>query len=398
LEACALRIALQLDGTVLPIQGPPGTGKTWTAAKLILALVRAGRRVGVTAMSHAVIDNLVRRVVALAASEGTPLRALLKAEPPDPHPAITYTASADEAEARVRHVDLLGATAWQWAREGMAASVDVLVIDEAGQMCLADAISVIHAAASLVLVGDPQQLEQPIQGTHPDGVGVSVLQHVLGEAQTIAPERGLFLDATHRLHPTICAYISEQFYEGRLVPGPHAARQGLTTAPLPAPGLYYLPVTHRGNQNHSDEEAAAVADLIARCLAGGTWTDDRGTSHPLTASDVLVVAPYNAHVAALRAALATRGLAAVPVGTVDKFQGREAVISIYSMATSLPEDAPRGLGFLYDRHRLDVATSRGRCATVLVASPALLRPICNTPVHLQLASGLARFVELAHQI
>jgi len=141
-----------------------------------------------------------------------------------------------------------------------------------------------------------------------------------------------------------------------------------------------------------------VADLIAACLAGGTWTSGDGQERALTERDVLVVAPYNAHLAAIRDALALRGLPGIMVGTVDKFQGREAAIAIYSMATSRPEDAPRGLGFLYDRHRLNVATSRARCASVVIANAALLRPTCATPLHLHLASALARFVELAKPV
>ena len=397
-EACALRLASNLDGTVLPIQGPPGTGKTSTAARMIVELVRAGRRVGVTATSHAVIEHLVSRTAALARTLGVPLRAALKCDEPDDtqQAGIEYIDNAQGAAARIGDLDLLGATCWQWARGDMRGTVDVLVIDEAGQLSLADGLAVTGAARSLVLVGDPQQLEQPIQGTHPDGVAVSVLQHMLGDAQTIAEDRGLFLDQTHRLHPTISAFTSEQFYERRLRSGPDVAVQAIAAGPLTAPGLYWHPVAHRGNQNRSLEEATAVAELIARCLApGGTWTTAAGRRERLTERDVLVVAPYNAHLMAIRDALTARGLGGILVGTVDKFQGREAAIAIYSMATSSPEDAPRGLGFLYDRHRLNVATSRARCASVVVASPALLRPVCSTPGHLHLASALARYVELA---
>jgi len=397
-EACALRLTQALDGTVLPIQGPPGTGKTSTAAKMILALFAQGRRVGVTATSHAVIENLVVKTVELARERGVPLRAALKCDEPadTQQDGIEYIASAADAEDRIANLDLLGATCWQWARKGMAGSVDVLFIDEAGQLCLADALAVTSATRNLVLVGDPQQLEQPIQGTHPDGVAVSVLQHMIGDRPTIASDRGLFLDKTHRLHPTLAAFTSEQFYSRKLRPGDHVRLQGLATEPFALPGLYWHPVEHHGNHNRSLEEAAAVAELIKRCVVSSAiWTNDRGESQPLTARDVLVVAPYNAHLAAIRDALSARGLADVRVGTVDKFQGREAAIAIYSMATSRPEDAPRGLGFLYDRHRLNVATSRARCASVIVASPALLRPVCTTPQHLHLVSALARFVELA---
>jgi predicted RecB family nuclease len=401
IETCAIRLALALDGTVLPIQGPPGTGKTWTAAKMILALAEAGLRVGVTATSHSVIENLVTKVVEFAHDGGQEVTAALKRDEPAESqlPGIYYTAEPKEADELARTVDVLGATAWQWARTEMKASVDVLFIDEAGQMCLTDAVSVCEATRSLVLVGDPQQLEQPIQGTHPDGVAVSVLQHMVGDAQTIAPERGLLLDETHRLSPSICPFTSEQFYERKLRSAAPTALQGIAAGPFIVPGLYWRPVEHSGNQNRSLEEADVVAQLVASCFAKGAfWTNTKGKRCDFTAADILIVAPYNAHAAAIRDALALRSLQGVAVGTVDKFQGKEAAIAIYTMATSCPEDAPRGLSFLYDRHRLNVATSRARCVSVVVANPSLLRPVCSTPKHLHLASALSRYVELAYPL
>lgn len=401
LEACLARLASSLDGAVLPIQGPPGTGKTHTAARMIVDLVRAGRRVGVTATSHKVIQNLVKRAVTLSEQTDDPFRALLKVDEIDESlpRSVQQLTDASKADKRSRAYPLFGATTWQWARDGMVDAVDVLFIDEAGQMSLADAVAVSRGARSIVLVGDPQQLEQPIQGTHPDGVAVSVLQHLIGDAQTIAPERGLFLDETWRLHPAVCSFTSEQFYESSLHAAGPTAAQAIDAHAITAPGTYWLGVEHRGNQNRSLEEAAAVAAL-ARALTsqGTTWIDATGVSHLLTPSELIVVAPYNAHVAAIRAALDAQDLRAVPVGTVDKFQGQEGAVAIYSMATSSPDEAPRGLGFLYNRHRLNVATSRGRVASVIVASPSLLDPSCRTPEHLRLANALCRFVDGAKRI
>lgn len=399
--ACAERLALALVDTVLPMQGPPGSGKTETAARMIVALARAGRRVGVTATSHAVIDNLVRRAADLARAQGAPLRALLKREADEvaPHPDIRTENNSTNAERLGRDMDVVGATAWHWARESMAGAVDVLIIDEAGQLSLADALAVCGATRALILVGDPQQLEQPITGTHPDGVAVSVLEHLLQGAATVAPERGLFLGETHRLHPTLCAFTSEQFYAGRLASAPHAQRQDICAPRLTGPGLYWLPVTAPGHTHRNEAEADAVADTLATTLGGGsTWTRADGTTLPLTPTDIVVVAPYNAHVTLVHDTLRARGLGDVRVGTVDKFQGQQATLAIYTMATSRPEDAPRGLGFLYDRHRLNVATSRARCASLLVCNPALLQPTCQTPAHLRLASTLARYVELATRL
>lgn len=395
--ACARRIALAMDGAVLPIQGPPGAGKTFIATEMILELLRAGRRVAVAATSHKVVRNLVARVAREATARNIRLRGALRTdgEPGEPILRVEETTDNARIDARIRDLNLVGSTAWLFARARLARVFDVLFIDEAGQMSIADALACAQAARSLVLVGDPQQLQQPVRGTHPDGVARSALQHLLGDAETIAPGRGLFLEETWRMHPTLCAFTSEQFYERRLGSAPGLDRQSISTPVLNGPGLYRLAVVHDGNQNRSTEEAEAIADVVARCLVpGSTWTDAAGSEHALTVDDFRIVAPYNAHVAVIRDALKRAGLAA-PVGTVDKFQGQEAPIAIYAMGTSLPQDAPRGLAFLYDRHRLNVATSRARCASILVHSPGLLRPDCQTPAHLHLASALCRFVELA---
>lgn len=392
---CAVRIALALRDDILPIQGPPGTGKTTTAARVIVELVRAGRKVGITANSHAVIENLIAKVAATARDQRVSLHAARKADG-DTNSKVELISDAKLAAARMPSLDVLGATAWQWARDDMRGAVDVLVIDEASQVSLVDALAMAGAARNLIIVGDPQQLEQPIQGTHPDGIAVSVLQHMIGDDRAVvADDRGLFLDQTHRLPPALARFTSEQFYEHRLISAPALGTRRLEAGPLHTAAAYWHPVAHGGNKNHSREEAVAVAQLIAACLAGGQWANVAGKRASLTADDVLVTAPYNAHVAEVRSALEARGLAAVRVGTVDKFQGQEAVLAIYTMATSRPEDAPRGLDFLYSRHRFNVATSRARCATVVVASPDLLRPSCTTPRHLHLANALARYVELA---
>ena len=307
----------------------------------------------------------------------------------------------DNAEARQaiadREVDVLGGTAWLWARPEFAGAVDVLFVDEAGQLSLANALAVSPAASSLVLLGDPQQLQQPQKGSHPDGVDVSSLQHVLGregEAQTMPADQGLFLPVTWRMAPAVCAFTSEQFYEGKLAPRPGLELQRLTgTRGHDGAGLVWIGVDHVANRNWSAEEIDAVEGLISRLLVpGASWTTSEGATKPLSAADILVVAPYNAHVNRLAERLAPRGVA---VGTVDKFQGQEAPVVIFAMASSSPEDAPRGMEFLYSRHRLNVATSRARCAAFVVASPALLEPECRTPRQMALANALCRFVELA---
>ena len=396
--AAARRLVLELGDGVLPVQGPPGTGKTHTGARMICELVRAGKRVGVTAVSHKVIGNLLKAVVRAAKEEGIDLRCLHKVtdtseELPE---GIFETTSNEELHASVvagRFV-VAGGTAWAWARREFFETLDVLVVDEAGQMSLANTLAAAQAARNLVLLGDPQQLEQPIQGAHPEGSDVSALEHLLAGAETMPDERGLFLAETWRLHPMICRFTSEIFYENRLEPRTGCERQALVGAtPFAGAGLWFVPVGHEGNQSSSPEEAERVAAIVEALLSADvSWIDRAGESKRLVRDDILIVAPYNAQVSAL-----SERLPDARVGTVDKFQGQEAPVVIYSMATSSPEDAPRGMEFLYDLHRLNVATSRARCVCIIVASPRLFEPECRTPHQMRLANALCRYGELARR-
>ena len=397
--AAVRRIAPRLDRSVLPVQGPPGSGKTYTGARMILDLLAGGKRVGVTANSHKVISNLLDAVCEAADGPPVEVRGIQKANDGDGCPdgrIVQAGSNAEVVEALAGDANLAAGTAWLWAREEMAGAVDVLVIDEAAQMSLANTLAVCQAAGSLVLLGDPRQLDQPIQGVHPPGADVSVLGHLLGESATVDPSRGVFLDQTWRMHPDICAFTTEQFYEGRLLPQPQLRRQTVVgPGPLAGHGLRFIPVEHAGNTNASAEEADCVAALIRELLdAGAAWVDREGVREPLTLQDVLVVAPYNAHVAVLRSTLP----AGARVGTVDKFQGQEAPIVIYSMATSTADEAPRGMEFLYSLHRLNVATSRARCVAAIIANPALLTPDCRTPERIRLANPFCRFLELAGSV
>jgi len=400
-EDAAVRLALGLRDSYLPIQGPPGTGKTFTAARQVLELVGQGRTVGITGPSHAVIHNLIGAVLRRAPA-GIVLRIGQRADGDNPflHPGAAMMSYPElERGLRGRKLDVVAGTAWMWAREEFAGSVDTLIVDEAGQVSLADALAVAGAARNLVLLGDPQQLAQPSQAAHPPGAGVSALEHILGERATMPADAGLLIDQTWRMHPDLCRFTSETFYDGKLTGVPGLERQQLLGDFAPSgSGLRIVEVVHDGNTNCSPEEAAVVARLVPEIL-GLTWQDKEGIRRPLTAADVLVVTPYNAQIRAIQAALADVGCdAGVRVGTVDKFQGREAPAVIYSMATSSPDEAPRGLEFLYDPHRLNVATSRARALAVIVASPVLLRVFCRTPRHMLLASALCSAWEAGSQL
>jgi uncharacterized protein len=396
-EARKLVLTLATQPGVLPVQGPPGSGKTFTAAIMILELVKQGKRVGVTAVSHKVISHLLDELCAIASERGVWLRVMQKPKEGQEgcKAAPVKLAGNGDVETALANgdVEVVAGTAWLWARPEMANAVDVLFVDEAGQMSLAHTLAIAQAATSLVLLGDPQQLEQPQRGVHPPGADVSALGHLLGGNKTISSEQGLFLTETRRMHPDICSFISEAFYEGRLLPRPENSEQRIhCKGQLGATGLRFVPVEHFGNQSESSEEVEAVLGLVNSLIReGASWTDKKGHTKLLAPSNFMVVAPYNAQVNALRIMLPE----GVQVGTVDKFQGREAPIVIYSMATSTPEDAPRGMEFLYSLNRLNVAISRAQCMAVLVASPALFHVQCRSPRQIELANAFCRYLELA---
>jgi predicted RecB family nuclease len=392
----ARRLAVALDASTLPIQGPPGSGKTWTGARMICSLLAAGKRVGITANSHKVIGNLLQEVLRAAPGEGVEVRAVQRGDKDDVVADDRVIRGKDNAHTRGlvdAGANLIAGTAWLWSSDKMIDAIDVLFVDEAAQMSLANAVSITPSTRSLVLLGDPQQLEQPLRGSHPPGAEKSALGHVLGGDATMPPERGLFLERTHRLHPQLSAYTSEVFYETRLEPHPGLERQRVDSrSALDGVGLRFMPRVAVGFDNESPPEAELVADLARSLVTGGsTWTDEHGTVRAITWEDLVIVAPYNAQVGAIARLLPP----VARVGTVDKFQGQQAPVSIYSMTTSSPELAPRGMNFLYSRNRLNVATSRARSIAVVVASPDLLRVRARTPEQMRLANALARFVEMA---
>jgi predicted RecB family nuclease len=393
----AMRIAPAISGGVFPIQGPPGAGKTFTGARMICELVKSGKTVGITANSHKVIRNLLDAVMKAASDTGTDINIVQKPSEmqPDQDHFRFVSANADLLGSIGNGSDVAGATAWLWASTDAANAVDVLFIDEAAQMSLANVLAVSRAASSIVLLGDPQQLDQPMQGSHPEGTDVSALHHILNRQQTISADSGLFLSETWRLHPDICRFTSELFYQNRLHPRADLELQNVRSeGRVNGTGLRYLAVPTEGNQSSSPEEADCVHDLVAEILnMGSSWIDKGGKEHKVSLDDILIIAPYNAQVFELRDRI-TGGR----IGTVDKFQGQEAPIVIYSMTTSSYSDAPRGMEFLYSLNRLNVATSRAKCLCILVASPLVFEAQCRTPRQMQLANAFCRYLELATAI
>ncbi len=388
LEA-AKELVAELGGRDLMIQGPPGSGKTYTGARLAVHLMSLGRRVGVTATSHKAIHNLVAEVEKAAREEGVAFRGLKKGDAYK-GPFVTTSGKQAHFSAPDDDVLLLAGTAWLFSREDMAGVVDTLFVDEAGQVSLADALALATCARDIVLLGDPQQLGQVSQGIHPHGAAASVLEHLLGGEDTVPADRGLFLSQTWRMHPDVCRFISETSYEGRLHSVPACERQRIDSSGLVGTGLRWLPVAQEGNRGASVEEADRIAAELDLLLAG-TFTDSNGREHRLGWDDVLVLTPYNAQVRCLRMRLGPLAR----IGTVDKFQGQEAPVVFFSMATSSGEDLPRNLEFLFSRNRLNVAISRAQSLAVLVASPKLLEIRCRTIEQMRMVNALCRFVEEA---
>jgi predicted RecB family nuclease len=365
---------LDLDSSYLAVHGPPGTGKTYTAAKIIAALVNDHQwRVGVVAQSHAVVENLFRelikagvdaaRVGKKAHGDGGAWQVL------DEKAYASFIAETDGC--------VIGGTAWDFANDTRvdAGSLDLLVIEEAGQFCLANTIAVARAAKNLMLLGDPQQLPQVSQGHHPEPVDASALGWLVDGHRTLPEELGYFLDRSYRMHPAVCAPVSRLSYENRL----HSEESCTAARHLDGydPGVRVLSVPHDGNSTSSPEEAAAIV-AATKLLLGSEWTDEDGTRE-LAETDVLVVAPYNAQVLLLQDSFAAAGMPDVAVGTVDKFQGRQAPVVFVSMTASSIDDVPRGISFLLNRNRLNVAVSRAKYLSVIVRSQALTEYLPATP-------------------
>jgi predicted RecB family nuclease len=370
-----------LDHSYLAVQGPPGTGKTHVGSHVVARLVERGWKVGVVAQSHAVVENLLRTAVSKA---GVDPRRVAKDVKHDEALPWDHRAAPDvERLLSTPGGALVGGTAWTMTGATVpAGSLDLLVIDEAGQFSLANTLAVAQASPRLLLLGDPQQLPQVSQGTHPEPVNESALGWISAGRATLPPELGYFLADSWRMTSQLCTAVSELSYEGRLQSAGAADLRFLDGVPA---GIQTVMVHHSGNITSSAEEAAEVVRQVDSHLGLG-WHDESGT-RPLGAEDILVVAAYNAQVNLIRDALDGAGHTAVRVGTVDKFQGQEAVVVIVSMACSAVAEAPRGMEFLLSRNRINVAVSRGKWRAVIVRAPELTNYLPTHPEGLKQLGG-----------
>ncbi len=369
LEA-SLRVVSSLRDSSLIMQGPPGCGKTYTASHLIVDLLNKGKNIGVVSNSHKAILNLLS-----ACSEVDPSVAGIKCGGgADPffaeHPGLRHI-EGSQAAIEAFEGGLLAGTAWLFSREELEGRFDYLFVDEAGQVSLANLVGMSACTKNIVLLGDQMQLSQPVQGHHPGETGSSALTWLLGNHATVPPDRGIFLETSWRMHPDVCRFISETVYEGRL----HSAKGNECQMVRPSEssthitrgsGILFHPVSHVGNTQASDEEAEAVRDL-ANELLRSEFTDRNGKARLLRLDDILFVAPYNMQVRRLQEIL-PRG---ARVGSVDRFQGQEAPVVILSLCSSAGEFGSRGLGFVLDRNRLNVAISRAQSLAIVVADPKI---------------------------
>jgi uncharacterized protein len=350
---------LDLDTSVLAIQGPPGSGKTFVGSRVIKELVDKGMNVGVVANSHSAIENLMWACLDAGVSPDAMAK---KTQAGDKGAKGWITPTTNKIFGAWRAGNsgyVVGGTSWSFcAKEFFEDSFDYIFIDEAAQFSLVDAIAVSANSKNLILLGDPRQLTQVVQAIHPGGVDNSALGHYMGDAAILESSSGYFLDVTRRMHPAINAPVSNLSYQNKLRSHPDTKAHVVAGV---EPGLVVVPVEHRANVSSSIEEAKVVLEIAQAQVA------------KLGASEVLIVAPYNAQVDLIRQMLDKAGLNEVAVGTVDKFQGREAMVVIVSLAASSALDAPRGLDFLLDRNRLNVAISRAKANCYLVYSPLLTR-------------------------
>ena len=392
----------RLDGTTLCIQGPPGTGKTFTAAAVIAELLRRGKRVGVTATSHKVILNLLGAVVAARtrAGESGGIYKVGKKEDEGDEALVMSGAVAlidsNEVVDSLAPGVLVGGTAWVFSREELQGQFDYLFIDEAGQVCLANAVAMGPSATNLILVGDQMQLSQPIKGSHPGDTGLSCLEYVLQGHATIPPELGVFLGVSYRMHSDVCRLISDAIYDSRLTSFKAAERQrvvkGAGLLVTAETGVVWIPVRHEGCAQSSEEETEAI-QRITKELLRRSFIGQKGDERRMTIADILFVAPFNAQVRCLARVLGP----GARVGSVDRFQGQEAAVVVISLCSSTIEEAPRGAEFLLSPNRLNVAISRAQALAIVVGSPELSRVRCRTVEEMKLVNLLCRIIHYAGQ-
>ena len=385
-----IEVIRNLEDSALVIQGPPGAGKTYVGALAIAELCRAGKRVGIMSNSHKAIDNLlIEATKGLLDWPNGQLIIKIGQEVASPGiEAISSASGLSDFEA----VALVGGTVWAFSKEHFRDQFDFLFIDEASQVSLANLVAASGAARNLIFLGDQMQLSQPAKGSHPGESGLSCLDYYLRDQATIGLDQGIFLPVTRRLHTDICEVISDAVYEGRLKP--HALTNqrvlmptGRETYVQAGSGISYIPVNHEGNRQSSEEEAQVVQKIVSELMQMSFKCED-ASQRTLSKDDILIVAPYNLQARLLQKVLGSD----FRIASVDKFQGQEAPVVILSLGTSSVEEAPRGIEFIFDRHRLNVALSRAQSLAIVVGSPSLAHCYPKGPEQMALVNFYCRII------
>jgi len=384
----------------LALQGPPGTGKSTVTGQVIALLVANGKRVAISSNSHAAVNNLLIKANTTCQRQGLGERVVKcsssKTEEPLQERGIPLVPPAGISE----DMAVVGGTAWMFCREELADQFDLLVVDEAGQMSLANLLVMARCAKTILLVGDQQQLAQPSQADHPGESGLSCLEYLMQGAHVVPGDRGVFLSTSWRMEPSLTAMVSELFYDGRLKANPvnvvNAIRwcQPFISAsgqPMPRQGLLFEPVEHNGCSVVCEAEIDRIEQIVDALLNGSYCNAEAGGEKHgvLGPEQILVTAPYNVQVNRLQQRLGQRAR----VGTVDKFQGQEAPVAIHSLTASDGDEAPRGLGFLLEPNRLNVAISRAQCLSIVVGSPGLTTGFANTVEEAEQINRLCRITQ-----
>jgi uncharacterized protein len=384
----ATEAVANLQNSYLFIQGPPGSGKTYTSSQIIVNLICAGKRIGVSSNSHKAINNLLAGIEKAAQEKGIRFRGQKKSSKGESEFNGEMIKDIFDYKDIDLTANLIAGTAWLFAREEQDQKFDYLFIDEAGQVSLANFVAMGMSAKNLVLVGDQMQLSQPLKGTHPGSSGMSTLEYLLQEKSIIPPERGVFLGTTWRMHEHICSFISDAVYDGKLHPEKNNQKQSLILSKaarteLVECGIQFIDIQHKNCGQLSKEEGGIILKLYSNLLQQ-QYRDREGNVQQISQENVLVVSPYNMQVNYLKSLLPKNAR----VGTVDKFQGQEAEVVLISMTTSSDDDLPRDIEFLYSKNRLNVAISRAKILSIIIANPNLMEIRCNNIAQMRLVNTL----------
>ncbi len=397
-----------MQNTYLYFQGPPGVGKTFTAAYIIKELIKKSKKIGISANSHKVIFNLLKKVEELSMKENLNFTGFHK---PGSTAEKRYEDSkfikntgrikvgtkqyVDQMEEEFKKMEanLFSGTAWCFSRPICDQKLDYIFIDEAGQLSIADVVAISLSAKNIVIIGDQMQLSSPSSATHPDESGRSVPEYLLENRDTVSPEKGIFIDKTRRLHSKICNFISESFYDGRLQNFKFTNERKIKYLKkensLPETGIVMIDPRHKENCRQKSEEEGIIVKSLYKKFLGCVFEDkENNIKRKIEVKDILTVAPFNVQVNHLKSVLPENSR----VGTIDIFQGQEAPISIISMTSSDAESLPRNVDFFFSRNRLNVAVSRSQCLAIIIMNKKLLEINCKKVEHIRLVNTFMKLL------